>query len=216
MKVGTDAMLLGAWAPLKGISTALEIGCGCGIISLMMAQRKPQMKIVAIDIDDDSVRECAGNFSHSPWKDQMNVEQISLREIAATGGKFDLIVSNPPYFQNSLKSPDSRRNLARHNVELEPASLFRYANQLCHENSALALVFPHGAYELWHDHATLNGFYIKTLCEILPETHKKAAICLSLWSKQVCSPKEENISILNQGIYSVEYQNLLKDFLIIF
>ncbi len=216
MKVGTDAMLLGSWTPINGIATALEVGCGCGIISLMLAQRNPNTRITAIDIDEGSVLEASRNFEGSLWKDNLFARKMSLKEMASSGQQFDLIIANLPYFQNSLPSINARRNLARHAPELNPELFFYFASFLSHQNSIVALVLPHKYFTIWNEQAKLNGFSISRRCEVLPSTGKSPVLNLSVWSKNNIPFQKEEITIRHRGDYTQQYQNLLKDFLTIF
>lgn len=112
MKVGTDGVLLGAWADVVSARNILDIGTGTGLISLMMAQRC-NARIRAVDIDADAVEQARGNVAASPWQDRIEVE---LQDICHFTSEtlFDVIVSNPPYFTDSLKCPGKQRNIARH------------------------------------------------------------------------------------------------------
>ena len=121
MKVGTDGVLLGAWA--SGGSRILDVGTGTGIIALMMAQRYPQARVTAIDIDEGAVRQALLNVAQSPYKDRVEVLQESVQGHAGNAGQsgnsgnavsYDAIVSNPPFFIDSLNAPDRQRNIARH------------------------------------------------------------------------------------------------------
>ena len=118
MKVGTDAVLLGAIAGVSRAKRILDVGTGCGVIALALAQRT-EAEIYAIDIDQDSVQEAMQNFKNSPWNDRVSAKEISFQEFAETNPPaFDVVVSNPPFFQNALRSPADKRNIARHNSTL--------------------------------------------------------------------------------------------------
>ena len=121
MKVGTDGVLLGAWA--TGGSRILDVGTGTGIIALMLAQRCPQAHVTAIDIDEGAVRQALHNVAQSPFSDRVEVLQETVQEHAGNAGRsrnagknvnYDAIVSNPPFFIDSLQAPDRQRNMARH------------------------------------------------------------------------------------------------------
>ena len=100
MKVGTDAVLLGAWTPIKENTSVLDIGSGCGIISLMLAQRIPNANIQAIDIDNGAYTNAKENFSNSIWNNRLTVHKSSIQDFCRnTNNKFDIIVSNPPFFE---------------------------------------------------------------------------------------------------------------------
>lgn len=149
MKVGTDGVLLGAWCPLMEFRSSeveegrkvLDIGTGSGLIALMLAQRLPKAQITAIDIDTDAVEQATYNFSISPWAERLDCHQIALQDLAGEG-IYDLIVSNPPYFQDSLKNPDNQRAIARHTDTLSYHELLTHSARLLKKEGLLALVLP--------------------------------------------------------------------------
>ena len=109
MKVGTDSMILGTWTSVENINSILDIGTGCGIVSLLLAARS-NAQITAIDIDKESIEEASENFNQSPFKERMQSLQIDLNVFSNnTSRQFDLIVSNPPFFVNNLKPEDEKR-----------------------------------------------------------------------------------------------------------
>ena len=123
MKVGTDGVLLGAYAPLPDWSShVLDIGTGCGLVALMMAQKYPNAQIDAIDIDEAAAEQAQENFQASPWSDRLHAYASRLQDWQPNE-KYDVIVSNPPYFQNSLKNPDKARQTARHTDTLSSTIL---------------------------------------------------------------------------------------------
>ncbi len=141
MKVGTDGVLLGAWADTTGAGRILDAGTGSGLIALMLAQRAPGASITAIDIVDDAVAEAAANIAASPWSDCIT----ALREDMLTHRPdcpYDLIVSNPPFFNTTLRSPDSARALARHGDGLTFESLIAIAPSLLAPGGTLAFISP--------------------------------------------------------------------------
>ena len=111
MKLGTDGVLLGAWAKVKHKKSILDIGTGTGVIALMLAQRSPGSTITAIEINQDAAEQASENVAASPWADSVQVEAVSLQNfLEQSPPSFDLIVSNPPYFSKSYKSKDHSRN----------------------------------------------------------------------------------------------------------
>lgn len=146
MKVGTDSILLGKWIePLPSDRQMLDIGTGTGIIALMVAEKTASANytINAIDIDDLSVEEAQFNFDASQWKDCLKAERISLQEFTQkTAMKFDLIFTNPPFFVNSLKAPDARRNSARHTDSLPFRAIIDSAFALLSPGGRLDIILP--------------------------------------------------------------------------
>ncbi|MBR5807213.1 MAG: methyltransferase, partial [Alistipes sp.] len=111
MKVGTDGVLLGAWADCDGAKRILDIGTGTGVIALMLAQRNSQAEILAVEIDEAATSRARSNFDMSPWAERLTVENCAVQEFKPSE-KFDLIISNPPYFIDSLQCPDAKRTTA--------------------------------------------------------------------------------------------------------
>ena len=149
MKVGTDGVLLGAWCGLPQVSNScvrvLDIGTGSGLIALMLAQRLEQDRqdfaIYGIDIEPSAVEQSRINFEQSPWASHLSAIESAVQELIDERG-FDLIVSNPPYFQNSLKNPDKSRATARHTDTLSYAELLAHAKRLLKDEGTLSLILP--------------------------------------------------------------------------
>ena len=152
MKVGTDGVLLGAWA--EGGKRILDIGCGTGLISLMMAQRFPLSHITGIDIDSDACLQASENITASPLASQIEIVCSPVQDFNAP--RFDSIVSNPPFFVNSLASPDAKRNLARHSSSLPFSDLFAGVDRLLAENGVFSAIIPIEAEEEFSSEAFLR------------------------------------------------------------
>ena len=123
MKVGTDGVLLGTWAPVgEHVRTVLDAGAGCGVVSLLVAQRCPQAHITAVEVDADAAEDCRANIAASPWSGRMDVVcgDVTAYDPATD---VDLLVSNPPFFTETLKAPDARRAAARHGGGLSPLTV---------------------------------------------------------------------------------------------
>ena len=144
LKVGTDAVVLGAWTNVAESKHILDIGTGCGIIALMLLQRTQTAKVLAIDIDADSVAQAQQNAQLSPWKDRMQVQHTSLQQLTAqTTTQFDTIVSNPPFFAQSLKSPNEQLNKGKHNDNNLPFdTLINCVAQLLSPNGSFSVILP--------------------------------------------------------------------------
>ena len=183
MRIGTDAILLGAWAEVKSAKNILEIGTGCGVIALMMAQRS-SANITAIDIHKDSVEQATVNFRSSPWTERLTSLNISCKEFACTSEKdFDLVISSPPFFSKSLKSPYGGRNLARHDDTLTIDELFDAVFMLFkgHQNPActvhhhsLNIIIPSSKTNDVVERANRLGFDLKKQLFIFPKPGKPA------------------------------------------
>ena len=145
MKVGTDGSLLGAWAEVEHARRILDIGTGTGLVALMAAQRS-RADITAIDIDADAAEQARGNAERSPWKERIEVRQMDARKLPDEWeGRFDAVVSNPPYFTEELKSPSASRNFARHTDGLSFEELLRNAAKSLAEGGVFSVVLPAGS-----------------------------------------------------------------------
>ena len=135
MKVGTDGVLLGAWVSLRPSDCRLlDVGTGTGVIALMLAQRAPQAEVTAIDIDEACAVQARGNADRSAWRARITVCCAPVQDYR-TGLPFDLLVSNPPYYDRSLLPPDAGRTTARHAVSLDSAGLLAAADRLVIEEA---------------------------------------------------------------------------------
>lgn len=141
MKVGTDGVLIGAWARVEDASTILDVGTGSGLIALMAAQRNAQARIMAIDIDSEAVAQARINADNSPWSERIVTERVDVVQWN-TDQKFDHIISNPPYFVNALHCPDAQRNMARHTVTLDFEALVASACRLLNVDGRLSVILP--------------------------------------------------------------------------
>lgn len=144
MKVGTDGVLLGAWCDVAGCHRVLDVGTGSGVIALMVAQRLREAEIVGIDISGEAVSEARENVSNSPWRDRIDIFEADFNAVVAdaTISGFDLIVSNPPFFNTTVKSPDAARAAARHGDGLGFADIIRGAMSLLVPDGRVAFISP--------------------------------------------------------------------------
>ncbi len=141
MKVGTDGVLLGAWTDINGAKNILDVGSGTGLISIMLAQRNSESKITGIEIDKKAVEQSKENAKNSPWGERIQFVEGNFCHYKFEQ-KFDLIVSNPPYFVNSLKNPNKERQTARHTDTLSPQELISVSAKLLNENGRLCVIYP--------------------------------------------------------------------------
>ena len=221
MKVGTDAVLLGAWAPICDLLfdichlRILDAGTGSGVIALMLAQRFEQAEIDAIDIDGDAVRQAGENFGRSPWSKRLHCRQIALQELAEEQcGYYDAIVSNPPYFVDSLKNPNQQRQTARHTDTLSYAELLCAAARLLKENGSLSLILPAEAERAIVALAAERGLYPTRLVHVYSKPGKPVKRILIELKKRNDQPCEESHFYIESesSPRSDEYTALTKDF----
>ena len=141
MKVGTDGVLIGAWADVEGDSRILDLGTGSGLIALMLAQRNSEAEILALDIDEQAAAQAHHNFELSPWAERLRVVHSNIVDYSPER-KFDHIVSNPPYFVDSLHSPDAARTTARHTSSLDFEQIISSAERLLEPEGRLSVILP--------------------------------------------------------------------------
>jgi tRNA1Val (adenine37-N6)-methyltransferase len=177
MKVGTDGSLLGAWTGIEKATRILDVGTGTGLIALMVAQRAPDATVDAIDRDQDAVRQALLNVSSSPFARRIRVHLASLADYRqrCTSGKkafrpYDLIISNPPYFTRSLKSPEAARNSARHDDSLPLTSLLSDTCSLLSPGGRLSVILPPDRFELLRLQFGDYGFHLIRFMQVYPRT----------------------------------------------
>lgn len=162
MKVGTDGVLLGAWAPVDHRPrTILDIGAGTGLIALMLAQRSAADQIDALEIDADAYEECVGNFENSPWNDRLFCYHTSLDDFMdeLEDETYDLIVSNPPFYSAGFGSGDEKRDTARQNAALPFTDLCEAASLLLSEDGVFCVVIPYVEEQAFVATAVENDLY---------------------------------------------------------
>lgn len=158
MKVGTDGVLLGAWANMPHASgRILDVGTGTGLVALMMAQRFPETSVVGVDIDEEAVSQARQNVAQSPFSDRIELLHADIREVSLS--PFDAIVVNPPYFVDALTSPDAQRTTARHTDTLSYRDLMAVASRLLTEQGLLSVVIPFDYLARLESEAILAGFH---------------------------------------------------------
>ncbi len=211
MKVGTDGVLLGAWAN-STCTRVLDIGTGSGLIALMLAQRFSESHIIGIDIDSAAIEQARNNFALSPWHNRLTASCMALQDFQDT--PFDLIVSNPPYFQNSLKAPNAQRSQARHTDTLSYAQLIKHAARLLTQNGCLALILPIEAEREIIALAASEALYHSHICRVRGHENKPFKRILISFTHELCSlPAEETLTLTDsQNQRSEAYTQLTRDF----
>lgn len=214
LRVGTDAMLLGSWANPGRARKILDIGTGCGVLALMMAQ-KSRALIDAIDIDKPSVVEAQDNFSKSPWSSRIRAFHGSLQNFScsSTSG-YGFIITNPPYFSNSLKSHSIRANQARHDEHLTLRQLGDQVSRLLSPAGRFAFILPPVQAEMFQMICTGNGLFPSRRMIIFPKPDKPANRILAEFSaKPAQDVYTSDLTILDSsGKYTSEYLALTAGF----
>jgi tRNA1Val (adenine37-N6)-methyltransferase len=212
-KVGTDSVLLGAFINVAGSKNILDIGTGTGVIVIMLAQRS-DAEISAIEPDPDSFSQACENVSHCKWHNRINVENTTLQNYHPGKGKFDLIVSNPPYFNNSLKNPDPRKSAARHNYALNPDEILEGVIRLLDDQGSFHLILPYVEGNIFIAEAQQFGLYCNSILKIkpLPGAEIKRLILSFSRDRKKASEKFLTIEHGKGHEFTEEYINLTKDF----
>lgn len=239
MKVGTDGVLLGAWA--QGGRRILDIGSGTGLISLMMAQRFPEAEVVGIDMDADACGQARENVMASPFRDRVEIECCRLQDFGgasetaeASGtaeglkadgtsetaaglkaaGVFDAIVSNPPFFVDSLKNPDSKRTMARHTDCLPFRDLFAGVKRLLSDEGVFSAIVPAEVVEQFVAESCILGFYLIRKCGVKTVERKQPKRFMLSFAKHRISPYEEHVETMmdSQGNRSEWYKKITEEF----
>ncbi len=226
MKVGTDGVLLGAWAEVskhesEGTDnfTVLDIGAGTGIISLMLAQRiaetEANYQIEAIEIDSSAAEQAQENFEASPWSDNIKLTPVSLQEFGRDDNNqtYDLIVSNPPFYNATLKPDDEGRAMARHKDSLPIIEITRFAQKRLKNNGRLALIYPTDYDSEVVTAAVLCGLHPIRICDILTKEGKPCKRRMTEFSTENAPLKREHLAIRDgDNKYTEEYRKLTNDF----
>lgn len=211
MKVGTDGVLLGAWVDCEGTKRILDIGTGTGVIALQMAQRNSQAQIQAVEIEETAAKRARANFDNSPWAVRLQVECTAVQEFESAE-MFDLIVSNPPYFVDSLLPPDAKRSTARHTHDLTFEELDKTVARLLAENGKFALILPIAEFEKY---LTITQLHLVRRCDVHPVEGGAVKRVMAEFAKHPTSQlKLEDIAIEKgrRGDYTDDYRLLTKDF----
>lgn len=227
MKVGTDGVLLGAWARVGHCRRILDMGTGTGLVALMAAQRS-HADIVAIDLDSNAVAQAAENVAASPWAGRIQVLEADAREISNSQLRhqesrcplaiissllFDAILCNPPFFENSLKCPDSARSMARHTDTLSFDELACSASRLLSSDGELSIIIP---YDRSHDmtvSCACHGLFATRQTIVVPVDGGKPKRILMAFTRQGAPHSIETLCMQDsKHQYTPEYVSLVEDF----
>lgn len=215
MKVGTDGVLLGAWTRVEGMSDVLDVGTGTGLIALMITQRNPQARVVAIDVDEDAAGQARMNIANSPFSDRITVEHMEFRQfVQLHSRRFDLVVSNPPYFSDSLLPADVARAKAKHSVSLSLHDLLFAARGCLKDYGTLSLILPYDRREELHGLCVEHLFYVKreTVVYPLPSREPKRLL-VELTMRQTGQPEINSLVIeTDRHHYTEDFSSLVRDF----
>lgn len=214
MKVSTDACIQGAWTKISpNCNRILDIGCGTGLLSLMLAQRQPIATIEALEIDANAAQDAKSNFEQSPWANRLTLHLTNALDWEQDRS-FDLIICNPPFFSNSLKGPDAQRNLARHNDSLSFEALSKMMSKYLSANGQASILLPYEQLTPWQNIAQLSGLHIHECLYIKSFAHSNAKRVVLMMQNQTCliPQTEELIIYQSDKTYTAEFTTLMKDF----
>ena len=236
MKVNTDGVLLGAAMTIRQDDRRLlDIGTGTGTIALIAAQRVLEIPgqagddekgagddvkgsdvmIDAIDIDEPSASEASVNFDESPWAEHLRAHNLSLQDFAdAESGKYDLIFTNPPYFEDSLAAPDERKSAARHTSDgVSYREILDFASERLSENGRVSIILPSEQENDLCRYARMSGLHLFRILRIRTVPRKQPIRIIAEFSRQRCAcPEDGMLTIQNEGQYTEEYLSLTHDF----
>jgi tRNA1Val (adenine37-N6)-methyltransferase len=213
MKVGIDSVLLGSWTTVSGLErNVLDIGTGTGLLALMMAQKIPTAKIIACEIDEKACRQASENILSSEWSERISIIHSDIRTYTQHSEKFNLIISNPPYFEKSLKSQDIKRNFARHNDTLSFPELIDCAHRLLSDDGRFVLIITEDKADKIIELAGNKKLFPVRRLNIKPKETKPVTRVILDFSYTFQPPKENTLTIKIDNHYSDEYQSLTKDF----
>ena len=216
MKVGSDGVLLGAWIDVTGAKKILDVGTGSGLIALMLAQRADSAQIKAIEIDENAVLQAQENICRSPWTNRVTVEHISLQNFAdSSNDLYDLVISNPPFFDQSLQAPDASRTQARHTTSLPHRDLILCSKSVLRPQGRIAVILPVTEGEKFVEIAENEGLFCTRVVVVFPKPDASAKRLLLEFSLTKTKEPEQSELVIESGIrhvYSKEFALLVKEF----
>jgi tRNA1Val (adenine37-N6)-methyltransferase len=204
MKVGTDAMLLGSFVDVRLKNRALDVGSGTGVLACMLAQQKSDLVVDAIEIEENAFRELVHNANNASFSKQIKPilgDLLVYKPIC----KYDLIVSNPPYFEDTFLSEDNTRNLARHVLDLTPLKLLKFCSEFLTDNGDCWFIIPHTLVSKWQFYAENVGLYFTAEYQIMgvPGKHVRSILRFSRYAVPIV--REVFVIRTEAGNYTNEY-----------
>ena len=215
MKVGTDGILLGAWADISQAKRILDIGAGTGIIAIMLGQRNEEAIIHAVEVDDLAFEQAQENMRNAPWANRLEVIHHSIQDFAETQPEqYDLIVSNPPFFSGGTFSFNQDRNSVRHTIKLPHGDMLRAVQKLLTKSGKFCVILPFVEGLRFQELATSYHFYCTRVTEVLPKEHKPVERLLMQFELESKTPIRDQLIIQHEGHneWTAQYQLLTQDF----
>lgn len=217
MKVCTDSILFGAMTPVNGGERVLDIGAGTGLLSLMAAQLGAG-RVTAVELTEEAYRECNFNFGASLWADRLEAVHQDIQSFALKADQpYDLVISNPPFFENHLRAEDSLRHIARHADQLSYADLIEVAARLVSSRGLLYLLLPVHAVPKVAAAASASGFYLIRQTDYHGFAHGKARVAALIFSRTAAVLAKERLTVYESaGVYTQASERYLSTFLLRF
>lgn len=214
MKVSTDACIQGAWAPIGiPVGRVLDVGCGTGLLSLMLSQRNSKLVIDALEVDKDAALQARENVEASPWSAQIRVFETDARGYLSDE-KYDMVICNPPFFSGDLQAPDERRNRARHDISLSQTDLFEVLVRNLKTDGTACVLLPATEHAEWESLVVRHGWHVQRTLAIQPNSKKVVNRMVSVISENAAAPRIDEHLIIYQegGGYTSSFVDLLRPF----
>lgn len=213
MKVGTDAVLLGSWVKVLPGGSILDIGTGSGVIALMLAQRTPRaVRIDAVEIEERDAGQAGTNFIQSPWPDRLSIHHVPIQSFFPAE-RYDIIVTNPPYFINSHRPPDGRRFTTRHTVSLDHPTLIAVVLRLLKESGSFNVILPDTEGRLFIQLAACSGLFCSRKYAFRTRSNKPVERWLLEFQRKETTSDTGEVLLYDQGLqWSQDYISLTGEF----
>lgn len=211
MKVSTDACIQGAWCPIPANARlACDIGTGTGLLSLMLAQRKPDLYIEALELDPEAAAQASENVASSAFKACIKVVHADVRNFKPSA-PYDLIICNPPFFENSLQSDNQKRMRARHTDTLSLQEIAAFADNFLSSEGTISLLLPADRAAFWQRVAKQHHLFVHNSLHIRPNKNKASnRVVLHFGRQAIADPVEQDLIIYQeQGVYTAEFSALM-------
>lgn len=214
MKVGTDGVLLGAWAASdKAPTRILDVGTGSGLIAIMLAQRFEHSTVRGIDIDSDSVKQARENAERSPFGCRITIEESDFSKVTYQDEKYSLIISNPPFYKEETLGGDARRDSARHTCSLPFQTLIANATKMLDDEGVFAVIIPTAAANNFVAECAFNNLYLHRRLDIKTTPRKVAKRTMLEFGKRMHETEKEELCMRDSNNnLSTEYVRLTEDF----
>ena len=214
MRVGTDGVLLGAWARIGGVQLALDVGTGSGLIAIMLASRSPEIVVDAIEIDADSAAQASDNVAKTAWSQRVRIHPVGITEFALHSPvAYDLVICNPPFFDGGTAPSDVRRSVARHREQLCLSDLFGGVSRLLSDYGRFALVVPYDDVDPFLDAGDDVGLHACRRTDLRPMADRaphRSLLEMSWQSDNLTT--DELVMYTRPGVYTEDYWRLTEPF----